>query len=486
MKTSAVKRLAKPSNIWVTKMATRRRILQGGAAAIAAGLAPRAAWASTEADVLIIGAGLSGLAAARLLEASGARIAIVEAENRIGGRLHTLDDLPGRPEAGGIQVGQGYAILRRIAGELGIGLPEGEGAGAGINQVPGNLYHVNGVSVPSSGWADSAANMLPAAERATEPASLAGLFMRALPRLETPASWIDAPRALDISLRQALIAAGASDEALRLIEANFNGNDLASQSQLNLARALAFYRAGPGPTATIAGGSQRLPEAMAAALANSPRLGSPVRGICEEADGVTVHLAGSTIRARHVICTIPFAALRHVPLASTLTPSAARMIASLPYTRASFAYIRAARPFWREDGLPETLWTDDPLLGRVFVVSDEPAMLKLWTTGAGADMLDRMPPETARAQITARIEAARPSAKGLLGHISFFSWQRSPYARGIYHHIGTGMAADLAACVQHHGQRLHFAGEHLAQGATGMEAALESGERVARLVAAAI
>ena len=110
-------------------------------------------------------------------------------------------------------------------------------------------------------------------------------------------------------------------------------------------------------------------------------------------------------------------------------------------------------------------------------------MLKLWTTGAGADMLDRLPEDVAKKAIVERIEAMRPAAVGQLEEVNLFSWQKSPHARGIYHHIGTGMAAVLAAATRHEGRRLHFAGEHLAQDSSGMEAALESGERTARLVA---
>ena len=222
---------------------------------------------------------------------------------------------------------------------------------------------------------------------------------------------------------------------------------------------------------------------MAGSLKSPILLGHIVTGIIESNDGVTVTTDKGSVRARHAICTIPFAALRHIRIEAPLAKSIATLIPSLAYTRASFAYISASTPFWKEDGLPETLWTDDPLLGRIFVLGDNPPMLKLWTVGAGADLLDRLPRATTAAQIVARIEAARPSAIGKLTVERFFSWQRSPMARGIYHHIGTGQAALLANAVRTKGQRLHFAGEHLASAASGMEAALESGDRVARLIA---
>ena len=101
---------------------SRRTVLTGSSAAIIAGAAPRSAWGRTEADVVIIGAGLAGLYAAYLLEVGGLKCVIVEGEHRVGGRLHTLDDLPGKPDAGGIQVGSGYKLLRAIADDLKVGL----------------------------------------------------------------------------------------------------------------------------------------------------------------------------------------------------------------------------------------------------------------------------------------------------------------------------------------------------------------------------
>lgn len=465
---------------------SRRTFLAGGSAAILAGAAPALARSRTEADVAIIGAGLAGLHAARMCEAAGLKVIVIEADRRIGGRLHTLRDLPGAPEAGGIQVGAGYARLRAVAKELDIGLDNGGGAGAGIADAPGNLYAVNGMTATPDDWPTSPANRLSESERMVEPAALLRRYARAFPRLSSPEAWRDAPPDSDISVLAALRQAGASEEALRLIAANFNGNSLAGMSQIALARTFAIFASQPGPVATIAGGSQRLPEAMALALRGDVRQGEAVRALREEPDGVTLHLAKGTLRVAHAICTIPFAALRHIPVESVMPPALARMIAELPYTRASFAYLAASEPFWETDGLPATLWSDDPLIGRVFVLGADPPMLKLWTTGAGADLLDRLAPHDAERMIVERIAAMRPSARGKLRVERLHSWQKVPGARGIYHHIGTGMAADLAAATRHEGKRLHFAGEHLGRAASGMEGALESGEAAAQAVLALV
>jgi monoamine oxidase len=60
-----------------------------------------------------------------------------------------------------------------------------------------------------------------------------------------------------------------------------------------------------------------------------------------------------------------------------------------------------------------------------------------------------------------------------------FSWCKVPWARGIYHHMMPGQGASHAAAVNAVGQRLHFAGEHMARVHSGMEGAMEAGERAA-------
>jgi monoamine oxidase len=450
---------------------SRRAFVGGGAAAIIAGAAPRSAWAQTEADVVIIGAGLAGLHAAYMLEQAGQRVIILEGSDRIGGRLHTLDNLPGHPEAGGVQVGSGYTRLIAHAQRLSVPLV------GGGEESRDALYRITS---PTNG-------ALNATESAVPPAALGSLYARRLPALTSPEAWRDPANiaALDRPYATVLRELGATNEAIRLINTNLNGNSVESLSALNVARAAAIFRSMPGAVRTIGGGSQRLPEAMAAALRSEVRLDQHVVGIAEGRSGVMVEVGDlGIIRARQVICTIPFSVLRNWRPEVVRRLPLRQMIENLPYTRAAFLYFSARMPFWREDGQPATLWTDHPLIGRAFVLGDDPPMLKVWIAGPNTDYARVLRPEALAARTIAAIEEARPSARGQLSLLRAFNWQEQPFANGIYHHIGAGQGAMLAAATAHTGRRLHFAGEHLAIASSGMEGALESGERAAMAVLA--
>ena len=79
---------------------SRRQFLQSAAAVSVAFVTPKIAWGQTSADVIVIGAGMSGLNAALLLEEQGLNVRVLEGRNRIGGRVYSLGNVPGNPEAG--------------------------------------------------------------------------------------------------------------------------------------------------------------------------------------------------------------------------------------------------------------------------------------------------------------------------------------------------------------------------------------------------
>ena len=75
-----------------------------------------------DADVIVVGAGLAGLAAALALEAEGLDVLVLEAQDRVGGRVHSMRQLGANAEAGGTYIGAGYTRVIGAANRYGVPL----------------------------------------------------------------------------------------------------------------------------------------------------------------------------------------------------------------------------------------------------------------------------------------------------------------------------------------------------------------------------
>jgi monoamine oxidase len=463
-------------------MIGRRDFVAAASAALVAGIAPRRAWGRTDVDVIVIGAGLAGLYAAMLLADNGQKVLVLEAQQRVGGRLKTLDHVPGRPEAGGLQIGALYGRVMTAASWSETALDDSVAGESGA----GFAYHVGGMLMAASEWPTSPANQLAAGEKAILPSALVQGFLRSQPPLADEGAWTSPEAAaFDISLGAAMRTAGMSAEALRLAQCNFNGTTPDGTSLLHMLRAAAIFRAGAGPTKVVRGGTQRLAERMAARL--DVRTGWAAVGIAATGAGVDVALGnGRRLRARHAIVAVPFSVLRSLPLDAPLSPVQREAITALPYTPVTQLHIVARSPFWKEDGLPKYVWSDGRI-GRVFDYGgnhDGAHNLVFWLNGENALWADATPAEAVAQTLVAALESARPAARGRLAVDAgvLVSWQNDPNARGAYHHWAPGQMARLGTACMTPAGRLHFAGEHLALRSSGMEAACESGERAALAV----
>lgn len=464
----------------MTRM-TRRCFLTTAGTVVALTRVPSAARSTAAPSVVVLGAGLAGLHAARLLVAGGAEVTVVEARDRVGGRLHTRRDLPGRPEAGGEVAGSSYRRLKALVAELGLraAAPAGGGDGQGL------LLHVGGQAVRAEDWA-TRANSLTENERRVPPAGLLGLYLRGNNPLTSLSDWtLPARAALDRqSVAAFLRSRGASPEAMRLMNIAPNCDSLDEASLLWALRDDYRRQQGGSEIFVVAEGSDAVPAAMAKALGDRVGLGAPVTAISVRGRGLQVRAGRRTLLADYVVCTLPPPALARLQVSPAFDAPFERAVATLPFTPITKVFLRVERPFWQQDGLPATMWTDTPL-ERVFARRDDTGAvvgLIVWVDGANARALDARGPEAAGAWVIDELARLRPSTQGAVAVAGLASWGSDPYAGGAYAHYAPGHVMGLRPYLIEPRGRVHFAGEHTAIEGAGMEAALESGERAARAV----
>lgn len=433
---------------------------------------------SKPASVLVLGAGLSGLYTALLLEAKGLAVTVLEARDRVGGRVYTLNDLPGRPEAGGQGFSEKYQRLLTQAQRLKVPVEPARSFGKEL------LLRVREQSVLPSDWSKSTANWLAAAERHTLPPQLLTSYLSPDNPLSDATAWTRAESfAFDIPLEQYLSRLGASPEALRLINFNpaslFNGVE--ATSALWALRNNQRAKTPSKQPMRIEGGNSRLPEKMAAALKFPVQTRKVVKFIQSSGSNVEVECTdGSNFIADYAVVTLPFSVLRQVKIVPPLPGAQAEAVSELPYTTVTQVHLAVRRPFWEEDGYPPQMWTDTQLQ-RILPVLDVDGKLQslvCLVNGASAQQLDAMS-KAALAEFTkSELARIRPESQGNVEITRVVSWGRDPFARGAYSHFAPGQIRRFRDKMARPWQRIHFAGEHTAIASQGMESALESAERV--------
>ena len=456
---------------------SRRGLLAAASAATLAALLPGSAL-SGQRRFIVIGAGLSGLAASDLLESLGHEVLVFESRDRIGGRVWSLDQLPGSPEAGANTIGPNYgrtiAAARRHGLEL---LAQPRGAGLGLL--------VDGQVVDRAGWSESEFNTLPEELREITPDRLGSVLLGDNP-LTTSTQWLESRMSeLDQSAAEFYRARGLDERALQWIDANNSyGNRLADTSVLGLQAASAGIRraiAWRQPALETAGGNRRIPEAMAAALKAPVQLGTRIDEVIQGPDSVqVVTSAGRRFAADAVICTLPLPVLNGMRFEPGLDAVWRSALGAIEYHKVTQLHLFAAEPFWEETGQPASWWTNGPL-GRIFTRTRPNVAgsynMTVWINGDACDPFDAMGEGAAMEAISAELERTIPGARAAVEPGALVRWAREPDSGGAWALWPPGRVHELTTAVRRPQDRVFFAGEHTGMAYSGMEAALESAER---------
>ena len=509
------------------------------ATAVAAGLPRGSAYAAGngQPDVIVLGAGLSGLETALTLEENGLKVLVLEGRKRVGGRVYTLFNLPGHPEVGFNSLSNAYG--RSIAASKKYDLPIDNLAPRVFGKPLGQELYVGGEHVALKDWPTHSRNPFEGELRKLPPWAWAdGMLKKHMPFKDLE-NWYDPKYAqYDVSMHDFLSQHGASEAMIRLgydtnIAYGTHSHDVSLLMQafadywqnVNRGAILAFSRtgmsggapAGAAPATPAApgvapaagappagggvppglivgafrGGNQKLPEAMSRRLKGDLLLGKRIVAIDVTEGGAKVSCAdGTSYSAKAVVSSLPFATLRHIPInpmPPALQDKAIKTLGSIPITQ---FHIVPKKPFWEADGMSPSMWTDGPLgmvLAQRFGKTDmEITSLSVWCRGAAANFIDRFGVEEGKRMIVAEFEKLRPSAKGLLDVAAAHSWGADPFSCGDWAIYQPGQVTAFQKGMGLPHQRMFFCGEHLSVGSRGMEGAFETAERVSLEVLSAI
>ncbi|WP_264050358.1 flavin monoamine oxidase family protein [Methylobacterium flocculans] len=394
-------------------------------------IAPRLSPLPQEPEVIVVGAGAAGIAAARSLVARGVRVAVLEARERVGGRLVTVP-LRGHP----VDLGGHWLHAGPINPLVGLGTARGEPL-----RVAAQESHL---------WAGRRRG------RPAEAAALGRAFAVADRAMSTQAAWEGPDRPAASALPPGL---GPWGRRVERVHGLVSGQSLAQVSLQD------FPSMEYGDNYFIAGGYGAYLARLAQGLPIA--LGTPVTGIDWSGPGVRVSAGGMHLDARAVIVTVPTMVMRAVPLFTpALPPEVAAAIAGFGTGIYEHAVLHwPSCPFRGADRLASLVGGRDAspgLLTRIdgsafhFFELDAPMAAALDARRAGPDGVRRL----VRATLTAHF-GARALHDLTIPAVS--EWRHDPWARGSWAVVPPGHAGARACLQAPVADRVWFAGEALSR-----------------------
>jgi monoamine oxidase len=451
-------------------------------------MAPRA-----EADVIVVGAGLAGLTTARQLQQAGHRVLVLEARDRVGGRV--LNHSLGAGQAvdvGGQFVGPAQRHILGLAAELGLATQPIFTSGLTILEFAGKRHSYRGIPRLSPLQLADSGRAIVALERMARRVPLDAPWRAAGATAADSRTLADWARR-NVRTRLGRFAIGAFSRGVLACE----------PAEVSLLHVLFYLRSaggfrqltettGAAQQDRFAGGSQLIAIRMAEQLGpGSVRLGAAVTRIEQTPSQVTVYAADLEAAGRRAVIAVPPALAGRISYDPPLPADRDQLTQAAPMGAVIKCLAVYDDPFWRYAGYNGQVASDGPAAQVTFDTgppSGPPGILLGFVTAAEARRLARADPARRRAEVLASFAryfgpaAARPA--DYIEH----DWTADQWTRGCYGaHFPPGTWTQFGSALRRPAGLLHWAGTETATVWSGyMDGAVQSGQRAASEVQAAL
>lgn len=433
-------------------------------------------------SVLVAGAGLAGLCAARDLAAHGADVIVVDARDRVGGRVVTCRTgfVDGQhAEYGADMIDEEHRELRQLIAELGLRPVRILDAGFGqVRRSPGSSTPVRRSS--AGGWKRLASSLAPLVHR----------YRLAERRWDTPI----AAELGRHSVAGWLSRTGADDE-LQQMATSLRGFFLADPDELSLLALVDQFSwdtdAGSHRMYRIDGGNDRLTTAIGAALGARVHLGTELVALSQRGRRVRATVKekkqNAQMTADYVVLTLPAPLLRRIPITPALPTAQHSAIASLRYGRATKTLLQFPRRFWLKRSGPKAFGSPLPF-GAVWDANEEQSgragILSLLAGGSASDATHEIVVKEGYQGLARQLSWLGSKGETLNG-ASSLRWDAEPWSRGGYAVFDPAFTASARGWLAQPFGQIFFAGEHTSLRWQGyMNGAVESGRRAAAEIVA--
>lgn len=441
--------------------------------------------------VVVGGAGLAGLTAALDLMANGWSVVVVEARDRVGGRVHTLSapfTAGLHAEAGGESIDENHHDLLAMIRRFGLATerrPPQKPYDAVV------YYRRRRDRLPTFLAGRGGTVLSDVLRYSQAEAALGDGVDPEHPERAARAEELDR-RSLEGFVRDQRLVPEA-DFIVRLQDRSLYNAELSDISLLFVAQQSAQAASEEitpvdsfvaVETMRINGGNSRLPLAMAGALGTRVRLGSPITRVEHGRHGVRVHAVGQRpIDAAWLVLATPLQPLRRVCFSPALPSSLASVVAGLDLGDAVKVIREYSAAFWLAEGFSGFTLTDLPF-GVAWAPTDSQltprGLLTEFVTGHAARRASARPATERMRRFQAQLDEVYPEARSLVTpRAATMAWSREPYTGGGYAVYKPGQMAPFFSALRSGAARIRFAGEHTCALAGYMESAVRSGHRAA-------